>query len=198
MFTLTHRYPSSINLSLSSFVFFFFFLMIRRPPRSTLFPYTTLFRSRRPRPSPNPPCTGSPSPLVPCAVRGRASHSIGHEPRRAEPRRALVGWAPGPSPGKEDRNQVSQADHHVHAEQDEEPLPEPQRQHRGDERPQHPRQLEHHLVADEHAAVRSPRRELLHEALERQAPELARGPGDQCERREDGQRERDEREERER
>src|SRR2546430_15819109 len=26
-------------------VFFFFFLMIRRPPRSTLFPYTTLFRS---------------------------------------------------------------------------------------------------------------------------------------------------------
>src|SRR2546425_13024507 len=27
----------------------FFFLMIRRPPRSTLFPYTTLFRSRKPR-----------------------------------------------------------------------------------------------------------------------------------------------------
>src|SRR2546426_12554510 len=35
------------------FSFFFFFLMIRRPPRSTLFPYTTLFRSgldRRPAP----------------------------------------------------------------------------------------------------------------------------------------------------
>src|SRR5207253_9108874 len=31
--------------SLLSFFFFFFFLMIRRPPRSTLFPYTTLFRS---------------------------------------------------------------------------------------------------------------------------------------------------------
>src|SRR2546426_4662669 len=29
-------------------LFFFFFLMIRRPPRSTLFPYTTLFRSRSP------------------------------------------------------------------------------------------------------------------------------------------------------
>src|SRR5438105_9924221 len=28
-----------------TFLFFFFFLMIRRPPRSTLFPYTTLFRS---------------------------------------------------------------------------------------------------------------------------------------------------------
>src|SRR5256885_8727288 len=27
------------------FFFYFFFLMIRRPPRSTLFPYTTLFRS---------------------------------------------------------------------------------------------------------------------------------------------------------
>src|SRR5216684_5155276 len=31
----------------ASFFFFFFFLMIRRPPRSTLFPYTTLFRSRK-------------------------------------------------------------------------------------------------------------------------------------------------------
>src|SRR5207249_7707672 len=30
-----------------SHVLFFFFLMIRRPPRSTLFPYTTLFRSRK-------------------------------------------------------------------------------------------------------------------------------------------------------
>src|SRR2546422_11708186 len=29
-----------------SLLFFFFFLMIRRPPRSTLFPYTTLFRSK--------------------------------------------------------------------------------------------------------------------------------------------------------
>src|SRR2546430_14399009 len=28
-----------------SLILFFFFLMIRRPPRSTLFPYTTLFRS---------------------------------------------------------------------------------------------------------------------------------------------------------
>src|SRR5438034_11614251 len=37
--------------SSSSCLFFliFFFLMIRRPPRSTLFPYTTLFRSDPPR-----------------------------------------------------------------------------------------------------------------------------------------------------
>src|SRR2546430_14305352 len=32
----------------STFCVFFFFLMIRRPPRSTLFPYTTLFRSHQP------------------------------------------------------------------------------------------------------------------------------------------------------
>src|SRR6266516_6012232 len=34
--------------------FFFFFLMIRRPPRSTLFPYTTLFRSGHDRRLPVP------------------------------------------------------------------------------------------------------------------------------------------------
>src|SRR5690242_21820521 len=38
-----------LSFSVSSYslliLFFFFFLMIRRPPRSTLFPYTTLFRS---------------------------------------------------------------------------------------------------------------------------------------------------------
>src|SRR5687768_17882712 len=38
-------------MSSASFWFFFFFLMIRRPPRSTLFPYTTLFRSRFDRPA---------------------------------------------------------------------------------------------------------------------------------------------------
>src|SRR5690348_4359727 len=36
---------SFCSLTPVSFCFFFFFLMIRRPPRSTLFPYTTLFRS---------------------------------------------------------------------------------------------------------------------------------------------------------
>src|SRR5207302_7961350 len=34
------------------FILFFFFLMLRRPPRSTLFPYTTLFRSHRARQPP--------------------------------------------------------------------------------------------------------------------------------------------------
>src|SRR5258708_23422241 len=39
------RLSFSISLVFGSYVFSFFFLMIRRPPRSTLFPYTTLFRS---------------------------------------------------------------------------------------------------------------------------------------------------------
>src|SRR5256884_7758513 len=40
-----HLYSYISNSSSPSLPFFFFFLMIRRPPRSTLFPYTTLFRS---------------------------------------------------------------------------------------------------------------------------------------------------------
>src|SRR2546430_17693063 len=44
---LTCRF--SHDESVDSLFFFFFFLMIRRPPRSTLFPYTTLFRSASPR-----------------------------------------------------------------------------------------------------------------------------------------------------
>src|SRR5256885_8804635 len=34
-----------MSLNVMHLFLFFFFLMIRRPPRSTLFPYTTLFRS---------------------------------------------------------------------------------------------------------------------------------------------------------
>src|SRR5438445_13104468 len=43
LFCLVFRSHTPFSVS-----FFFFFLMIRRPPRSTLFPYTTLFRSRSP------------------------------------------------------------------------------------------------------------------------------------------------------
>src|SRR5574342_268986 len=47
LLVLYKRHPS--HLTNSHFTsFFFFFLMIRRPPRSTLFPYTTLFRSFAP------------------------------------------------------------------------------------------------------------------------------------------------------
>src|SRR6266487_6027356 len=51
-------------IALCFFRFFFFFLMIRRPPRSTLFPYTTLFRS----PGPCGPSTGT-GPAVPSECR---------------------------------------------------------------------------------------------------------------------------------
>src|SRR5438094_2082862 len=44
MYSLSSR-VSFLLARLYSVVLFFFFLMIRRPPRSTLFPYTTLFRS---------------------------------------------------------------------------------------------------------------------------------------------------------
>src|SRR6202012_2547656 len=41
-----YAFMTADDPSLIRHSFFFFFLMIRRPPRSTLFPYTTLFRSR--------------------------------------------------------------------------------------------------------------------------------------------------------
>src|SRR2546422_3636408 len=53
---------------------FFFFLMIRRPPRSTLFPYTTLFRSR-PRTGAWRIRPGAPPGREP--VRGARSRCVG-------------------------------------------------------------------------------------------------------------------------
>src|SRR5438874_12648935 len=43
---MIYYYSFPFSLSFCSLIFLFFFLMIRRPPRSTLFPYTTLFRSK--------------------------------------------------------------------------------------------------------------------------------------------------------
>src|SRR3712207_9161440 len=65
--------------------------MIRRPPRSTLFPYTTLFRSG----GSGTPAGGVRAPL------GRAGGGAGADPRARrlpEPGRALAGVA-GPGPG---------------------------------------------------------------------------------------------------
>src|SRR5690625_7263973 len=45
--SLLDRHSLRIVLKFHPSLRIFFFLMIRRPPRSTLFPYTTLFRSRR-------------------------------------------------------------------------------------------------------------------------------------------------------
>src|SRR6266511_5292205 len=55
-----------INYSTLYIVFkIFFFLMIRRPPRSTLFPYTTLFRP----PAPPPAHARMATPVAPARVR---------------------------------------------------------------------------------------------------------------------------------
>src|SRR6267154_2016997 len=62
--------------------FFFFFLMIRRPPRSTLFPYTTLFRSRDRRGSPRrAPHRGQVHPRR-TARRHRRLRLLAVQPRR--------------------------------------------------------------------------------------------------------------------
>src|SRR5262245_63102284 len=49
--------------------------MIRLPPRSTLFPYTTLFRSTAPSPPSRPPPSGT---VAPCAVPPGATRSEEH------------------------------------------------------------------------------------------------------------------------
>src|SRR5256885_11547561 len=67
----------SYRLLSLSILFFFFFLMIRRPPRSTLFPYTTLFRSTNARATRATCLTPTPSP--PCAA---------HRPRRPADRKS--------------------------------------------------------------------------------------------------------------
>src|SRR6267142_4124421 len=76
-----HRYSLLFSFLRYSIFYFFFFLMIRRPPRSTLFPYTTLFRSRSLRPSqrgrhPGSASRGSPRsrpPAISCGGLARAS-----------------------------------------------------------------------------------------------------------------------------
>src|SRR5438876_6649495 len=76
-----------LNLILPFVYIFFFFLMIRRPPRSTLFPYTTLFRSPRTHFLSSPPASGSMSPpkwWSPCRLfRFRVPQARG-EVRRSE------------------------------------------------------------------------------------------------------------------
>src|SRR6266511_5639827 len=57
--------------------YFFFFLMIRRPPRSTLFPYTTLFRSRCPGALEARACPQLDGVPAPC-LAGEAARSEEH------------------------------------------------------------------------------------------------------------------------
>src|SRR5258707_5977019 len=65
-------------------VFIFFFLMIRRPPRSTLFPYTTLFRSPQ-----GPARVFRPSP-APDIARRRGEHIAARDPSEAGGGRAAI------------------------------------------------------------------------------------------------------------
>src|SRR5229473_4931194 len=65
------------------FLFFFFFLMIRRPPRSTLFPYTTLFRPTFPH---SYPC----SIIGPAGLNFRVRDGNGCDPRGVATRKAVI------------------------------------------------------------------------------------------------------------
>src|SRR3982751_3324596 len=62
---------NGVDLTDEGSIFFFFFLMIRRPPRSTLLPYTTLFRSA--------PARGS-------AIRALRPRSGKRQPQDLQPR----------------------------------------------------------------------------------------------------------------
>src|SRR5687768_18109412 len=68
------RSVSARSLSHDCCSLYFFFLMIRRPPRSTLFPYTTLFRSR---------ARSRPSSRARRRTHGRGTASSGRGRRRA-------------------------------------------------------------------------------------------------------------------
>src|SRR5256885_9249938 len=71
------------------FISFFFFLMIRRPPRSTLFPYTTLFRSRR---GGRPADAGRPGSLT-CAVADGRERSGDRKSTRLNSSHLVISYA---------------------------------------------------------------------------------------------------------
>src|SRR5258707_10621183 len=75
--------PPPRSSLLSCRLLFFFFLMIRRPPRSTLFPYTTLFRSRRASDGRRPAAPRSHLPSFPAFSARRRCPSPRADPSRA-------------------------------------------------------------------------------------------------------------------
>src|SRR3989454_2962239 len=82
---------------------FFFFLMIRRPPRSTLFPYTTLFRSPGSHPEPAACSARQSAPLrrrqrrsAPLPARsgpGRSRHRIDRKSTRLNSSHLVISYA---------------------------------------------------------------------------------------------------------
>src|SRR3712207_8131976 len=77
----------------SYFTFLFFFLMIRRPPRSTLFPYTTLFRSEEP------------SDGLPSEGSFRLSHPVPRAPQPSSQRRSTMALFEPPKPNELERSE---------------------------------------------------------------------------------------------
>src|SRR5256885_8698653 len=77
----------------SVIVFFFFFLMIRRPPRSTLFPYTTLFRSRSWRQPDNDLSAGGLQELRVLVARELAAHPIDRKSTRLNSSHLVISYA---------------------------------------------------------------------------------------------------------
>src|SRR2546430_12585382 len=75
---------SSKDCSRSSLLLLFFFLMIRRPPRSTLFPYTTLFRSLRTSDASGSFPNASSVAAVMTIVRSRRSGTVRSEEHTSE------------------------------------------------------------------------------------------------------------------
>src|SRR5260221_690756 len=87
---------------------FFFFLMIRRPPRSTLFPYTTLFRSDSECPS----RLGEEHALEPLLVERRVHSrrlSLDRESTRLNSSHTVISYAVFCLKKKQDRRNVEQA-----------------------------------------------------------------------------------------
>src|SRR2546427_4473089 len=109
----------------------FFFLMIRRPPRSTLFPYTTLFRSHPDGPDrPDHQEGGNPSdrpmvlpPREQPRVQPRDDQPRREEPRRVEPRRV----EPRNEPRNEPRSEPRRAEPRNEPRSQPEPRAEPRR-----------------------------------------------------------------------
>src|SRR6266496_6844306 len=108
----------------SQLLYFFFFLMIRRPPRSTLFPYTTLFRSpsvtgRAAQRTSRPPSAvvsfaGAlsrwplPAPAEP-QVEGWHDEEVeqrgGHQPAKDDDCQRVLDFMPRPCPQDNERHQ---------------------------------------------------------------------------------------------
>src|SRR5258708_25008212 len=75
------------------FPFIFFFLMIRRPPRSTLFPYTTLFRSRPDEDRYQPQPAGADAGLLRRATAGREGWYSDRKSTRLNSSHQIISYA---------------------------------------------------------------------------------------------------------